>query len=113
MKHPVIVVSLLLIFGLSAFASQADNKQRPDIDYLITQLSLDDSKAQQLKDLMQQHHQAMNVAKDQRQKNRQQNQDMRIQHREELLTVLSYEQLYQFEEYMQQFHRSHGKPAHQ
>ncbi len=113
MKHPVIAVSLLLIFGLYAFASQADNKQRPDIDYLVTQLSLDDSKAQQLKDLMQQHRQAMNTAREQRQKSHQQNQDMRNQHREELLTVLSYEQLYQFEEYMQQFRRSHGKPDHQ
>ena len=102
---------LVLAFTVSSnlYADQplADNK--PDFDELVTQLQLEESNVQQLKSMMENHRQQRETAHTQRQKNH----EMREQHRAELLTVLSYEQLYKFEQYMQQFHRGHQRKLQQ
>ena len=113
MKISNTAISFVLVFGLFTFSAQADNKNRSDIEPLITQLSLDQTKTQKLKDLMQQHHLEMGRLRDQSKINHQAKRDMRVSHREQLLTVLNYKQLYQFDEYMRQNHPRRGKFAAQ
>ncbi|MBE9515787.1 MAG: hypothetical protein IME93_02295 [Proteobacteria bacterium] len=85
----------------------------PDMQALAKELGLDESQTKKLQQIMQQHRKKMMSKRQQlRQDRQQQNQDrssrreqrraMRKEHRKELLTVLSYEQLYKFEEYMEE-----------
>ena len=107
MKSKAIVLLVALTASTALFAEQHSDKKGPDFDALANQLQLDENSGEQLKGIMQKHRQQMETARQQKQKNR----EMREQHRQELLTVLNYEQLYQFEQYMREFRPRHkAKP---
>ena len=108
MKTSTILASLLIIVSQASFANQAENGKRPDISAISTQLQLDESKSQQLEEIMQSHHQKMKALHLKKQQGRKDMHALRSQHREQLLTILDHQQLYQLESYMQQF-RSQGK----
>jgi len=96
--------------------SGGQNQQRPDQDQqrprgpdmkaLAQQLGLNDDQTAKLKTILEKHRQemqAMRQAGMQRgEEAMQQRHAQRDKHREELLTVLSYEQLYKFEKFMEQ-----------
>ena len=113
MKISAIVLTTMLFASLSATAAQDNQQNRPDIDYLVSQLELTADKTTQLKAIMSQHRQQMESMRDQKQEAREQRHTIRTQHREELLTVLSYEQLYKFDQYMHQFRPKHSKKSDQ
>jgi hypothetical protein len=103
MKISALVLTTILFASQSATAVNDDRQKRPDIDYLVSQLELTADKTTQLKAIMSQHRQQMESMREQKQEAHEQRHTMRTQHREELLTVLSYEQLYKFDQYMHQF----------
>ena len=109
MKVSNLLIATLLIISQPLIAAQDDAQQRPDIDYLVSQLNLDANKTTQLKAIMSEHRQQMQSMRDQKQEAREEMHEMRTQHREQLLTVLSYEQLYKFDEYMHQFRPKRSK----
>ena len=113
MKISAIVLTTILFASQSVIGAQNDQKNRPDIDYLVTQLELTADKTTQLKAIMSQHRQQMESMREQKQEAREQRHKIRTQHREELLTVLSYEQLYKFDQYMHQFRPKHSKKSDQ
>ncbi len=96
----IVLLLVLTTISTGSFADQSSSKPKPDFNELVSQLQIDESKAQQLKVIMEGHRQQMEKVREQRQKNR----AIREQHQAELLTVLSYEQLYKFEQYMRGFH---------
>lgn len=113
MKTSTILASLLIVITQASFANQSDTEEKlnkqPDMTVLATQLTLDDSQAQRLEDIMQHHKKELNQL---RQEKRQARKDMHLlrdQHREQLLTILDHRQLYELENYMHQFKRR-GKP---
>ena len=108
-----LLIAILLVVSQPLVAAQDDAKHRPDIDYLVSQLNLDANKTTQLKAIMSEHRQQMQSMRDQKQEAREEMHKMRTQHREQLLTVLSYEQLYQFDEYMHQFRPRRSKKSDQ
>ncbi|MFT5657442.1 MAG: hypothetical protein ACI9KN_000715 [Gammaproteobacteria bacterium] len=103
MKTPIILASLLIIISQSSFANQPENKPRPDITTLASQLQLDENKTQQLEQMMQSFHAAMKIHHQKKQQDREKMHSMREQHHEQLLTILDHQQLYQLELYMHQF----------
>lgn len=103
MKTTGILLLVALTASTASFAEQYSDKNGPDFDALANQLQLDESSTDRLKSMMQSHRQQMETARQQKQKKH----EMREQHRQELLTVLNYEQLYKFEQYMRQFHPRH------
>ena len=113
MKVSNLLIAILLTISQPLLAAQDDARQRPDIDYLVSQLNLDDSKTAQLKAIMSQHRQQMESMREQKQEAHEEKHRMRTQHREQLLTVLSYEQLYQFDEYMHQFRSKRSRKSDQ
>jgi uncharacterized protein (DUF3084 family) len=113
MKASTLLLSILLIASKSLMAALYNKQTRPDIDYLVSQLELDSHKSDRLKAIMAEHRQQMESMRDQKQQAREERHEMRTQHREELLTVLSYEQLYKFEEYMHQFRPKRSKNSDQ
>ena len=113
MKISAIVLTTILLASQSVNAAQNEQQNRPDIDYLVTQLDLTADKTTQLKAIMSQHRQQMESMREQKQEDREQRHKIRTQHREELLTVLSYEQLYKFDQYMHQFRPKHSKKSDQ
>ncbi len=92
-----LAIALIVSNGLLADQGSAEQHQ-PDLDALVTHLQLDESKAEQLKGIMQNHYQQRAHMRQQKK----QGHEMRGQHEKELLTVLNYEQLYQFRQYMRQ-----------
>jgi len=108
MKAPIILASLFIIISQASFASQPESGARPDMAALATQLQLDTNQAQQLEKIMHDHHQKMQQLRQKTEQERETRHVLRQQHREELLTILDYQQLYQLETYMQQF-RPRGK----
>jgi len=113
MKAKNLLIAILLVVSQPLVAAQDDAKQRPDIDYLVSQLNLDANKTTQLKAIMSQHRQQMESMREQKHEAREEMHKMRTQHREQLLTVLSYEQLYKFDEYMHQFRHRRSKKSNQ
>ena len=112
MKITTILASLLIIISQASFANQPEDIKRPDMSVLPTQLQLDEGKAQQLQEIMQSHHQKMKQVHLKKQQDRKGRHALRNQHREQLLTILDHQQLYQLETYMQQYRpqgRSHKK----
>lgn len=108
MKSSITTIFIALFLSLSAQAAQRADHQGPDLDSLVTELQLDSTQASQLEELMGKHHQQMQAMRKDKQQSREEMHGIREQHREELLIVLSHEQLYQFEQYM----REH-RPRHQ
>ena len=107
MKTSTLLASLLIIISQASFANQPEGK-RPDMAELATQLQLDTSQATQLEKIMFSHHQTMQQLHKQKQQDRKNRQSIRDQHREQLLTILDHQQLYQLETYMHEF-RPQGK----
>ena len=103
MKIPTLLFPLLLLISQSAVSVQDDKRQGPDIDQLVSQLDLSTDQSTRLKAIMSEHRQQMESMREQMQEERQEMHKIRTQHREELLTVLNYEQLYKFDQYMHQF----------
>ena len=95
--------------SLSVQAAQSGDGSGPDLDLIADQLQLDSEQTSQLTNIVDKHQQTMRSMQGEKKLLRQQMHQMREQHRDELLTVLNYEQLYQFDQYMRQFHRQHGK----
>ncbi len=106
---PNIIFVLALTLSTSLFADQSSGERKPDFEELSSQLQLDEASSRQLKDIVESHRQQMESIRQQKQKQH----EVREQHRIELLTVLSYEQLYKFEQYMHQFHRTHRQKQKQ
>jgi hypothetical protein len=103
-----IVPAVIMCLSMSL---QAKQPEAPDLAPIVEQLQLNPEQATRLNDLVQQYHAQMkNMHQQRKQERKQQHGDMyelRQQHREDLLSVLSYEQLYQFESYMHQQRRQH------
>ncbi len=95
---------LLLITSNSVFAMQNDARAKPDIDTLTATLQLNETQAIELKNLMRQHRQQMEILRDNSRTIRTQMKTKRDAHRENLLNILGYEQFYKFDNYMHQFH---------
>ena len=101
-------MTMLIVVSQASFANQPNDTKRPDMAALATQLQLDEGKTQQLETIMQNFREERKRLHSSKQKSREDMRSMRKQHREQLLTVLDHKQLYQLEEYMQQF-RPKGK----
>ncbi len=112
MKNIACFPILVFLVSLSVQAGQQGESRVPDLNNLADQLQLDATQTSQLTDLVKQHRKQMQSLRDDTQQSREQMHELRDRHREELLTVLSYEQLYHFDQYMRQFHRRH-KPGEQ
>lgn len=119
MKRFATVLCLATLITGTAVAAPpggGQNQQRPDQDQqrpkgpdmkaLAQQLGLNEDQTARLKTILEKHRQemqAMRQAGGQRGEDAmQQRHAQRDKHREELLTVLSYEQLYKFEKFMEQ-----------
>jgi len=108
MNLPNIVLAFALVFSGAIYAEQTSTEIKPDLNELASQLQLDAPKTRQLRIIMESHHQQMESARKQKQKIH----TIREQHRVELLTVLNYEQLYKFEQFMRMHHQArkrHGQ----
>ncbi|MCP3689554.1 MAG: hypothetical protein GY784_14190 [Gammaproteobacteria bacterium] len=98
-----LAIALSVSSGLQA-AQNSAAPQQPDLDALVTHLQLDETKAEQLKTIMQNHRQS----KEKMGKRKDQARESRDQHEQKLLTVLDYEQLYKLKKYMRQ-HKNQSK----
>ena len=95
-----LIISVLLTS--SASANQKNKKRGVNIDQVIASLQLEGDKATNLRTLMENHHTDRESLRKQGQKNREQRHELREKHRQELLKVLGYEKMYEFEEIMRQ-----------
>ncbi len=89
-----------LLACLPAFANQGMDKGPPDLTAVISQMQLNPEQATRLTEMVRQHHEEMQVDRRDKQEFHQKMRSKREQHRYDLLTVLSYEQLFQFDRYM-------------
>ena len=105
MKNTAGIFMLTLFVTLSAQAVPEVDKRVPDLSGIVDQMQLDTEQARRLTELVQQHHQAMRAMRSENRKFRDEMLQIREQHRKELLSVLSYEQLYQFDRHMRQKHQ--------
>lgn len=124
MKTTVIFIFLAMFMSNIALAEKGEKRERPDIDALIVQLKLDDSKAEKFKAILEKQKQEIQarreqnrakskegktkMTREQRQELHKQREAQRDAMDEKLLTVLSYEQLYKFKKYMRQFRQQRG-----
>lgn len=108
MKNRLTCFVIALFLSLSVQAAQRPEHQGPDLDSLSAQLQLDSTQVSQLSELMNKHRAQMQGMRADKRQQREKMHEIREQHREELLVVLSYEQLYQFEQYMRE-HRPRRK----
>ena len=102
MKSSITYLFIALLFSLSVQAAQRSGHQGPDLDSLVTELQLDSTQVSQLGELMSKHREQMKTIREDKYQLREKMHDVREQHREELLIVLSHEQLYQFEQYVRE-----------
>lgn len=109
MKNLASYLIVALSLSWSVQAAQPGDGSGPDLALLTDQLQLDSVQASQLTSLVARHRQAMQSMRGDKKQLREKMQQVREQHREDLLTVLNYEQLYQFDQYMRQFHHRHRK----
>lgn len=103
MKRILPLTLLLFTLGNTAFAFDPVERQRPDIDYLISELQLDDDQAVQLRSTLEKHIEEMETKHQQNQQSHEQMRIVHEQHREEMFTLLGAEKMYAFENYMRQF----------
>lgn len=112
MKTSIIIAGLLIMVSQASFANQPSTQpgtnKHPDLTAITTQLKLNESQAQQLTEIMQRHQQAVKQLRQSKQQARKDMHSLRGQHREQLLTILDHQQLYELENYMHQF-RPRGK----
>jgi Skp family chaperone for outer membrane proteins len=108
MKNRLACFVIALFLSLSVQAAQRSDQKGPDLDSLAAQLQLDSTQTSQLSELMTKHREQMKAMRDDKQQEREKMHEIRDQHREELLIVLNYEQLYKFEQYMRE-HRPRRK----
>lgn len=94
----------LLLTSTAVSAMQDEQRTKPDIDILITQLQLNETQATDLKNLMLNHRMKMHEVHKAKKEHRNNMRAMHETHKEELLDILNYEQMYKFHEYMRQFH---------
>ncbi|GAA0422463.1 hypothetical protein GCM10009133_33760 [Cocleimonas flava] len=113
---PIISMCLIaLLATTSVYADISDgteNKKgprQPDIDQVVSSLQLEDSKAQQLKMLLESHQQEMKTLREQSEQIREIHRNIREQHQKALLALLGYENLYKFEETMSEYRPMRGK----
>ncbi|MCP4767700.1 MAG: hypothetical protein GY875_15675 [Gammaproteobacteria bacterium] len=108
MKTSLIALTACVVLSMPVHAKQPE---APDLSPIVEQMQLNSEQATRLNELVQQHHAQMkNMHQQRNQEQSQQRGDMheqRMQHREDLLSVLSYEQLYEFENYMHQQRGQH------
>ncbi|MFT5504569.1 MAG: hypothetical protein ACI845_003820 [Gammaproteobacteria bacterium] len=107
MKFKIPLIIALFVFATSAYATQHKAPPMPDLSPVFEQMSLDSDQAEKLTTLVKAHHQQMRAQHNEKSELREAMRSIREAHRDELLSVLSYEQLYQFEQYMRQFKRGH------
>lgn len=108
MKKNLACFAIALLLSLSVQAAQRSDQKGPDLGSIAAQLQLDSTQTSQLSELMNKHREQMKAMRDDKQQQRENMHEIRDQHREELLIVLSYEQLYKFEQYMRE-HRPRRK----
>jgi hypothetical protein len=106
MKFKLPLIIALLVFGITAHAAQGKARVIPDLNPVIEQMGLDSIQTEKLNEMVKAHHQQMQAQHKEKGELRDQMHSIREAHRNELLSVLSYEQLYEFEQYMRQFKRS-------
>jgi hypothetical protein len=102
------VAILVLLFFISLTTQAAQQRQLPDLGAIISTLNLNSEQALRLTTMVEKHHLQMRSRQDQQNKSEQKHQN-REQFHQELLTVLSYEQLYQFDKHMRQFRHQRKK----
>ena len=93
---------LVLILGSSA-AFAEEQRPFPDFDIIISQLDINEEKAQKLRAMMEQHRIEMDKRHEQKRQEHEQNRFERDQHREELYNLIGAENMYKFDNYMKQF----------
>lgn len=101
---------LVFFISISSHAGPGVQCEKPDMDVLIKTLQLSDDESVALQNLMQKHRAEMEALRQESKDNHQKAKALHDAHRESLLTILNYEQMYQFHEYMRQF-RPHP-PGH-
>ena len=97
------IISTVIITALLTSSVSADEKKGnkgPNIDQVVASLQLEDTTASSLKTLMESHRADRKALRQKGQKDREQRQVLRAQHRQALLDVLGYEKMYEFEELM-------------
>ena len=100
-----VALSTLIIAALlttSAYADKREGKRGVNIDQVVASLQLDETKANSLKALIESHRTERKALREQGNKNKEQRQALRKQHRQALLDVLGYEKMYEFEGIMKQ-----------
>jgi hypothetical protein len=105
MKIKLPIIMALFVCGLSAHAAQDKTPMMPDLRPVIEQMNLDSDQAGELSKLVKAHHENIRAQHKEKDDLRNKMHLIREAHRDELLSVLSYEQFYQFEQYMRQFKR--------
>ncbi len=100
MKNPVFLLIIMSLFSVSVQAAQQRVDTGPGLDKVFDQLQLNAGQASQLTRLIGKHRQQMESLRVDKKQLREQMHQIREQHRAELLTVLSYQQLYEFEKFM-------------
>lgn len=121
MKTIAIFIFLAIFMSDNALANKAGEREQLNIDALIVQIKLDKSRTKQFKEIMEQQKKEMQALREQKRKEKQgkkhkmtreereefykQREARHDARDEELLTVLTYEQLYKFKKYMRQFRR--------
>ena len=111
MKSTVLLAILALSFSAPVLSDQGNSRSAPDYNKIAAELQLDEASKEKLIGIIESHRLQRQELRGKRKKMG----NLREQHREELLTVLDYEQLYKFEKYMHQqrgrgHHKGHKKP---
>ncbi len=113
MKPFILILIASVFISAPLQAMQPESDTGPDLSQIITELNLDADQATRLTGLVKQHHEQMRSQHQQHKQQRSDRHQLREQHREELLTVLSHEQLYAFEKQMQETRKLHRKHKRQ
>ncbi|MEE9444326.1 MAG: hypothetical protein V3V19_01535 [Cocleimonas sp.] len=109
MKKLALASIVFLTFQATpAFAENQKNKG-PDIDKVISTLSLQGSQATQLRQLMESHRASMKQLRSEKQKSREKKRALRKSHRKALTSLLNDEQLSKFKAYRKEHHPRGGR----
>lgn len=109
MKNLLSILIITVLLTNTASADQGKGKRGPDIDKIVSTLQLDVDTSTNLKALMEKHQETRKAAREEGKKDRAAKKAARKQYRADLLAVLGYEKMYEFEDIMRQNRKSKGK----
>lgn len=93
---------LVLILGTSVAIAE-DQRPRPDLDTIISQLDITEEKAQKLRTMLEEHRAEKENLREERRTEHEKKRAEREQHRATLYELIGAENLYKFDNYMRQF----------